>query len=368
MLTVKDLTKIYSNGTTSVTALNSVNFTLADKGFVFITGKSGCGKTTLLSIIGGLDSATNGTVICDGNDLGQFNHKDFDNYRNTYLGFIFQDYCLIDDLNVYQNIELALTLKGENLTHKEKDTLIEEALKSVDLDIHIKNRFVKELSGGQKQRIAIARALIKNPKLILADEPTGNLDSKTSKKILKLLKKLSKDRLVLIVSHNADDARTYADRIIEFADGEIISDISRSQEKTEEMTIKNGTLTLPHSGDLSPAQIKEINTNLQQNKITKIKQHTSGFEKTKSIEEHDHKVHIEPKKMKFSSSLKLSRFFIKKRWFASIITILITSLLVFVLGLCQFLIEFKEYETVMGVMTQVGENDLLIYKGYYDVD
>ena len=112
MLTVKDLTKIYSNGTTSVTALNNVNFTLKDKGFVFITGKSGCGKTTLLSIIGGLDNATKGTVICDGNDLSKFKPKDFDNYRNTYLGFIFQDYCLIDDLNVYQNIELALTLKG----------------------------------------------------------------------------------------------------------------------------------------------------------------------------------------------------------------------------------------------------------------
>lgn len=368
MLTVKDLTKIYSNGTASVTALNSVNFTLADKGFVFITGKSGCGKTTLLSIIGGLDNATSGTVICDGNDLSKFSHKDFDNYRNTYLGFIFQDYCLIDDLNVYQNIELALTLKGENLSQKEKDQLIEDTLKSVDLDIHIKNRFVKELSGGQKQRIAIARALIKNPKLILADEPTGNLDSKTSKKILKLLKKLSKDRLVLIVSHNIDDAKTYADRIIEFADGEIISDISRSQEQTEEMSIKNGTLTLPHSGNLTTAQIKEINQNLQDKKITKIKQHTAGFEKTKKIEENNNTVKIEPKRMKFSSSLKLSRFFIKKRWFASLVTILITTLLVFVLGLCQFLIEFKEYETVMGVMEQTGETDLLIYKGYYNED
>ena len=116
MLSVKNLTKIYSNGTTSVTALNNVSFTLEDKGFVFITGKSGCGKTTLLSIIGGLDNATEGTIICDGNNLSQFSNKDFDNYRNTYLGFIFQDYCLIDDLNVYQNIELSLTLKGENLS------------------------------------------------------------------------------------------------------------------------------------------------------------------------------------------------------------------------------------------------------------
>ena len=184
MLSVKELTKIYSSGTASVTALNKVNFTLEDKGFVFITGKSGCGKTTLLSIIGGLDNATEGTIICDGNNLSKFSSKDFDNYRNTYLGFIFQDYCLIDDLNVYQNIEISLNLKGEALTQAEKDKLIEDALASVDLDFAIKNRRIKELSGGQKQRIAIARALIKNPRLILADEPTGNLDSKTSKKIL----------------------------------------------------------------------------------------------------------------------------------------------------------------------------------------
>ena len=368
MLSVKNLTKIYSNGTTSVTALNNVSFTLEDKGFVFITGKSGCGKTTLLSIIGGLDNATEGTVVCDGNDLSTFSSKDFDNYRNTYLGFIFQDYCLIDDLNVYQNIELSLTLKGEVLSQAEKDKLIDEALASVDLDAQIKNRYIKELSGGQKQRIAIARALIKNPKLILADEPTGNLDSRTSKKILKLLKKLSKDRLVLIVSHNLDDARTYADRIIEFADGEIVSDIHRSQENTEEMSIINGTLMLPHSGDLTPAQIKEINANLQENKIKKIKQHTSGFEKTKEIEETHKKVEIEPKKMKFSSSLKLSKFFIKKRWFASCITILATTLLVFVLGLSQFLIQYNEASTIIGVMKQANENDLLIFQDYYNED
>ncbi len=368
MLSVKELTKIYSTGTTSVTALSNVNFTLEDKGFVFITGKSGCGKTTLLSIIGGLDNATSGTVICDGNDLSKFSSKDFDNYRNTYLGFIFQDYCLIEDLNVYQNIELSLNLMGENLSQAEKTKLVEESLASVDLDLHIQNRKIKELSGGQKQRIAIARTLIKNPRLILADEPTGNLDSRTSKKILKLLKKLSKDRLVLIVSHNTDDARTYADRIIEFADGEIISDIRRTQVDTEEMCIEDGTLTLPHSGNLSHQQIKEINAHLQENKIKKIKQHTSGFEKTKEIVENHNKVKLEPKKMKFSSSMKLSKFFIKKRWLASCVTIFVTSLLIFVLGLSQFLIQYKESDTVLDVMKQAEETDLLLYKGYYDDD
>ncbi len=368
MLQVKNLTKIYSNGTASVTALSSVNFTLDDHGFVFITGKSGCGKTTLLSIIGGLDSATEGTIICDGNDMSTFTDKDFDNYRNTYLGFVFQDFCLIDDLDVYHNIETALNIKGETFTTSEKELLIENALKSVDLDNEIKNRYVKELSGGQKQRVAIARALVKNPKLILADEPTGNLDSKTSKKILTLLKKLSKDRLVVIVSHNKEDAKTYADRIIEFADGVIISDKTRTLKNSEKMTIKDGVLILPHTQDLTAPQLNKINKNLQDGTIKSISQSSSGFIKTPPITKKSRKVNIEPKKMKFASTLSLSKFFIKKRVLASCVTVLVISLLVFVLGLCQFLIQFQESETVLGVMQQNNETDILLYKGYYNDD
>ena len=369
MLKVENLTKIYSKGNREVTALDNVSFTLDDTGFVFITGKSGCGKSTLLNMLGGLDNATSGNIICDGNNLQEFSLTDFDNYRNTYLGFVFQDYCLIDDLNVEQNIEIALNLKGNESNIEEKTRLVDDALISVDLDPNIKNRFVKELSGGQKQRIAIARALIKNPRLILADEPTGNLDSRTSTKILKLLKKLSQDRLVVIVSHNLDDAKTYADRIIELSDGEIVSDITRKPEHKTNMSLNKGVLTLPLNGNLTTAQLKDINNNLQNNKIKKIYQAKSGFSKTRQHANTESKqVSIEPRKMQFSSSVGLARLFLKKRIFASIVTISVITLLVFVLGLCQFFIQFQESSTVIDVLQKHGESDVLIHKGYYNDD
>ena len=139
MLNVKNLTKVYSRGEQKVVAIDNISFTLGDSGLVFVTGKSGCGKSTLLNMIGGLDNITSGNVVCNGNDLSKFTGEDFDNYRNTYLGFVFQDYCLIEDLNVYQNIELGITIKGEKLTKKQREELVNDALRSVDLDINIKN-------------------------------------------------------------------------------------------------------------------------------------------------------------------------------------------------------------------------------------
>ena len=180
--------------------------------------------------MGGLDNVTNGDIICDGNSLSQMSEKELNNYRNAYLGFVFQDYCLIEDLTVRDNIALALDIKGEKLSKTDMSSKVREALVSVELDNSVANRKIKELSGGQRQRVSIARSLVKNPMLILADEPTGNLDSKTSKTILELLKKLSQDRLVVIVSHNMEDAERYADRIIELSDGVVVSDVERVTE------------------------------------------------------------------------------------------------------------------------------------------
>ena len=143
MLKVENLTKVYNKGERQVVALDNVSFTLEDKGFVFITGKSGCGTSTLLNMIGGLDNTTNGNIICDGNDLSKFSINDFDNYRNEYLGFVFQDYCLVEDLNVFQNVALGITLKDLKLTKKQQEELVDNALKSVDLDISLKKRHVK---------------------------------------------------------------------------------------------------------------------------------------------------------------------------------------------------------------------------------
>lgn len=236
MIRVDNLTKIYkSKFKDSCVALKGVSFCLPESGFVFIVGKSGSGKTTLLSLLGGLDEITHGDIIVDGQSIKNFTQKDFVNYRNSTIGFIFQDFHLLDELTIAENIRLSLSL--QNISN---DELIIKSLSDVGLEGYAK-RYPKELSGGEKQRVAIARALVKNPHILLADEPTGNLDSKTTEQILALLKALSKNRLVVIVSHNLGDAREYADRIIELAQGKIISDLKRNPQYDGSVKIEQTT-------------------------------------------------------------------------------------------------------------------------------
>ena len=208
MIEIKNLTKIYkTKKRIECKALNNINLVLPEKGFVFIVGKSGSGKSTLLNMISGVDSFTSGEIIAGGNKFSKMSRKQFDKYLSSYIGFIFQDYRLIDGLTIKQNIELALDISG-----KKED--VSSYLEKVDLAGY-ENKYPTELSGGEKQRVAIVRALIKNPQVVLADEPTGNLDFQSSKKILDLLKEISKTKLVVIVSHNLQDANNYSDRIIE---------------------------------------------------------------------------------------------------------------------------------------------------------
>ena len=220
LLKLNSLTKTYNaKSGREVKALKGVNLSFDNRGLVFVLGKSGSGKTTLLNLIGGLDSPTSGEIVIKGKSSRAFKGKDYDSYRNTYLGFVFQEYFLLQDYTVYKNIALALELQGKRVEPEK----IKKALSEVELDGY-ENRKVSELSGGQKQRVAVARALIKDPEIILADEPTGALDSETGKQIFELLKKLSKNRLVIIVSHDREDALKFGDRIIEFKDGEVLSD------------------------------------------------------------------------------------------------------------------------------------------------
>ena len=219
MLELRDITKIYKTRSEDVVALDNVNLTFGEKGMVFVIGKSGSGKTTLLNVVGGLDSFDKGDIIIKGKSFKQFKAQDFDNYRNTFIGFVFQEYNLLDEMTVEKNVSLAMELQGA----KKDAGKINEILKQVDLE-GLNKRLPSELSGGQKQRVAIARALVKNPEIILTDEPTGALDTKSGIQVMNLLKELSKDRLVIIVSHNVDLAKTYGDRIIEMQDGAIISD------------------------------------------------------------------------------------------------------------------------------------------------
>lgn len=225
MLEVKNLTKIYKpKKGVPVKALNDVSLRFPDTGLVFLLGKSGSGKSTLLNLLGGLDKYDDGEIIIKGVSSKTFRQKHFDSYRNTYLGFIFQEYNILDDFTVGANIALALELQGRKASNEEINNILEE----VDLSGYGARR-PNELSGGQKQRVAIARALVKNPKIIMADEPTGALDSVTGKQVLDTLKTLSKDKLVIVVSHDRDFATSYADRIIELADGSVISDITVDQ-------------------------------------------------------------------------------------------------------------------------------------------
>lgn len=224
MLETKELVKIYKpKKGVPVTALNKVSLKFPEKGMVFLLGKSGSGKSTLLNVLGGLDNYNGGEIIIKGVSSKEFRQKHFDSYRNTYVGFIFQEYNVLDDFTVGANIALAIELQNRKATDEE----INDILKEVDLEGY-GSRKPNELSGGQKQRVAIARALVKNPQIIMADEPTGALDSNTGKQVFETLKKLSKEKLVIVVSHDREFAENYADRIIELSDGAVISDVELS--------------------------------------------------------------------------------------------------------------------------------------------
>ena len=223
MLEIRNLIKKYkAKGGVVVTALNDVSLKFPETGMIFLLGKSGSGKSTLLNVVGGLDRPDSGEIIIKGKNSKTFSAADFDSYRNTYIGFIFQEYNILNEFNVEQNISLALQLQGKPNDKKTVDDLLAQ----VDLSGYGKRK-PNTLSGGQKQRVAIARALIKNPEIIMADEPTGALDSNTGKQVFDTLKKLSQEKLVIVVSHDRDFAETYGDRIIELSDGKVISDVSK---------------------------------------------------------------------------------------------------------------------------------------------
>lgn len=221
MLEIKNITKDYKTGSDSVHALRGVSIAFRDSELVAVLGHSGCGKTTLLNIIGGLDRYTTGDLIIDGRSTKQYKDRDWDTYRNHSIGFIFQSYNLIPHQTVLSNVELALTLSG--VSKSERRRRAKEALEKVGLGDQL-NKRPNQMSGGQMQRVAIARALVNDPDILLADEPTGALDSETSLQIMELVKEIAKDRLVIMVTHNPDLANDYATRIVKLVDGKIKSD------------------------------------------------------------------------------------------------------------------------------------------------
>ncbi|MCQ2463355.1 MAG: ABC transporter ATP-binding protein/permease [Clostridia bacterium] len=221
MLILKDIVKDYVTGDTTVRALKGININFRENEFVSILGQSGCGKTTMLNIIGGLDRYTSGDLIINGKSTKEFTDEDWDTYRNHSIGFVFQSYNLIPHQTVLANVELALTLSG--VSKKERRERAVEALKKVGLGEQL-NKKPSQMSGGQMQRVAIARALVNNPDIILADEPTGALDSETSVQVMEILKEIAADKLIIMVTHNPDLAKQYSTRIISCLDGTVIND------------------------------------------------------------------------------------------------------------------------------------------------
>ena len=233
MLELHKINKSYTTGEFTQRALKNISLKFRKNEFVAILGPSGSGKTTMLNIIGGLDRYDSGDLIINNKSTKSFKNSEWDAYRNNCIGFVFQNYNLITHLSILDNIEMGMTLSG--VSAKERKTKALNVLKKVGLFEHAHKK-PNQLSGGQMQRVAIARALVNDPDIILADEPTGALDSVTSVQIMELIKEIAKDKLVIMVTHNSELAYTYANRIVEFKDGEVVDDTNPVK---EDETVEN---------------------------------------------------------------------------------------------------------------------------------
>jgi len=369
MLEIKELTKIYKpKKGVPVVALDHINLKLPDRGMVFVLGKSGSGKSTLLNVLGGLDSFDEGEVYIKGELAKDFKQMHYDSYRNTYIGFIFQEYNILKDFTVGANIALAIELQGRVPENDE----INRILKEVDLE-GFGERKPNELSGGQLQRVAIARALVKNPDIIMADEPTGALDSKTGAAIFDTLKKLSETKLVLIVSHDREFSEHYADRIIELSDGKIISDVSLLQEDkkiNEEqsenqddeiaLTFDEDKISVSKGYQLTEEDLKLINQFLAKNKdhdvdINILMAKNATFKNNKrefkdtileDIQMDNSGFKLIKSKLSLKNSFKIGASGLKYKKFKLIMTILLSFVAFTMFGLVDTIAAYKYEKTV----------------------
>lgn len=362
MLETRDLIKIYKpKKGVPVTALDRVNLKFSDTGMIFLLGKSGSGKSTLLNLLGGLDNYDGGEIIIKGVSSKKFKQQHFDSYRNTYVGFIFQEYNVLDEFTVGANIALAIELQNRKATNEE----INNILKQVDLEGY-GNRKPNELSGGQKQRVAIARALVKNPQIIMADEPTGALDSNTGKQIFDTLKKLSKEKLVIVVSHDREFAETYADRIIELSDGQVISDVEISSDsipqKANELVYSGDTIEIPESYQLTEKDLNDINEyikNLKQG--GKLKVNSTAYAKkfvstdTSNIKSADSSTFkLIKSKLPLKNAFKIGSSSLKYKKFRLVMTVLLSCISFGLFGLADTFGAYNHVESCTNSLIDSG--------------
>ncbi len=393
MLEIKDLTKVYkSKGGTEVRALDGVSVKFEEKGMVFLLGKSGSGKSTLLNLCGGLDAPDSGEIIIKGRSSKDFSQSDFDSYRNTFVGFVFQEYNILDEFTVEDNIALALELQGKNKNKKEVAAILEQ----VELSNFAKRK-PNTLSGGQKQRVAIARALVKNPEIIMADEPTGALDSNTGKQVFDTLKKLSEEKLVIVVSHDREFAEIYGDRIIELKDGKIISDVTKTKIAATPASdnvsfVGEDTISIKSGSKLSKSDIDKINSFLAASTedviITNGKKEIADFRKAARIDENGAREAFKdteeeklaakayaPEDSRFIRSklpvrhaIRIGASGMKIKPFRLLFTILLSFVAFTLFGLFSTLAFYNATETSLNTYLDSGYDSLMLKKKYEYVD
>lgn len=374
MIETKDLVKIYKpKKGVPVKALDSVSLKFPDKGMVFLLGKSGSGKSTLLNVLGGLDSYDGGEIIIKGVSSKNFKQQHFDSYRNTYVGFIFQEYNVLDEFSVGANIALAIELQNR----KASDEEINDILKQVDLE-GFGNRKPNELSGGQKQRVAIARALVKKPEIIMADEPTGALDSNTGRQVFDTLKKLSETKLVIVVSHDREFAEQYADRIIELSDGRVISDVELDSAPTVEtetpvaLDFHDNIVEVPCGYRLTEEDREAINAYIEKLKegsleitVSRKNQSAKRFVKTDTSKiktEDGSSFKLIKSKLPLKNAFKIGASGLKHKKIRLVFTILLSCIAFGLFGLSDTFGAYNHVKTCTNSLTDSGVKYLSVAK------
>ena len=356
MIEIKNITKIYkSKKRTSHKALDNISLTLPNSGLVFIIGKSGSGKSTLLNLLGGLDSVTDGSIIVDGNNITKYKENEFANYRNNHIGFIFQDYHLLDNLTVYENIRLSL-----NLNRLEDNGDVARALEKVGLAGY-EQRFPAELSGGERQRVAIARAIVKRPYVILADEPTGNLDNVTATAIVELLKELSRDCLILIVSHNTIDTYKYADRIIKLSDGTVVSDETHNPEYPDHVSYVDDVMYYPTDATLTDKEIAELNDRISKGELRGVVARRDKYTPTTATVEARARS-IDRKNLSMRNICKLCFTFLKSKVPRIALSSFIIAVIMVILALSETIIAFDSGKIIRDELKKMDQRSIFMEK------